>query len=135
MLNLVKYTRKPFVVEAVELSPENIDEVAEWCSGEIRTSDLSQRGGQEGFQQYIKVPVKRPMNDRQTRAYYGDWVVAQEGSFKVYMPRAFETSFDKQVETMLDTVERMDKNAEQDEKLDFDDIPGVRRSAFVSPTQ
>jgi len=135
VLTPVKYSRKPFDVEAVELSPENIDEVALWCGGEVRTSDLSKTGGQEGYQQYIKVPVKRPLNDRQTRAYYGDWVVGQDGSFKVYTPKAFTSSFQKQAEHMLETVERMDKNAEQDEKLDFEDVPGVRRATFVSPGQ
>ena len=87
MLTPVKYSRKPFDVEAVKLTPENIEEVAQWCGGEVRTSDLSKSGGQEGYQQYIKVPVKRPLNDRQTRAYYDDWVVAAGGSFKVYTPR------------------------------------------------
>jgi hypothetical protein len=135
VLTPVRYSRKPFDVEAVELSPDNIDEVAQWCGGEVRTSDLSKQGGLEGYQQYIKVPVKRPLNDRQTRAYYGDWVVAAGGSFKVYTPKAFISSFQKQSERMLETIDRMDANAEQDEKLDFDDVSGVRRSSFVSPTQ
>ena len=135
MLTPVKYSRKPFDVEAVELTPENIEEVALWCGGEVRTSDLSKSGGQEGFQQYIKVPVKRPLNDRQTRAYYSDWVVAAGGSFKVYTPKAFVSSFQRQSELMLETIDRMDENAKQDEKLDFENVPVVQRATFVSPTQ
>lgn len=133
MLNLMKYQRNPFSVDAVVVSAENIQEVASWCGGEVRTMDTSKDGGAEGFQQYIKVPVRKPLSDRQTRAYYGDWVAAAGGSFKVYTPRAFTTNFTKQAEEMLETFERMDKNAEQDEKLDFEDISGVHRTTFVSP--
>lgn len=135
MLTPVKYSRKPFDVEAVKLTPENIEEVAQWCGGEVRTSDLSKSGGQEGYQQYIKVPVKRPLNDRQTRAYYDDWVVAAGGSFKVYTPKAFVSSFEKHSEHMLETLDRMQKNAEQDEKLEFEEVDGPRRASFVSPGQ
>jgi hypothetical protein len=135
VLTLVKYSRKPFDVVAVELSQENIEEVAQWCGGEVRTSDLSKSGGLEGYQQYIKVPVKRPLNDRQTRAYYGDWVVEANDSFKVYTPKAFVSSFEKQGEHMLETIDRMDANIAEEEKLELEEQSGVRRSSFVSPGQ
>lgn len=145
MLQTAKYVRKPFAVEAVEVTPENIHEVAEWCGGEVKDSDLSQEGGREGFQQYVKVPVKRPLSDRQTRAYYGDWILsASQGpaGFKVYTPKAFVDSFQRQVDEMIDTVQRMNERAaaeekreEEDDIVDFDDLPGVHRTVNADPLQ
>ena len=143
-----KYSRKAFEVEAVEVTPQNIHEVAQWCGGEVKQSDTSKDGGREGFQEYIKVQVKRPLSDRQTRAYYGDWVLlakagagdAGPAGFKVYTPKAFTSSFEKKVDHMIDTVRRMNERAAQEEKiesqdevLDFADFSGVRQTAFSDP--
>lgn len=130
MLTPQKYTRKPFEVEAVEVTPQNINDVAEWCGGRVLQSDLSKDGGRSGSQEYIKVAVKRPLSDRQTRAYYGDWVLfARSGAgdagpagFKVYTPKAFTGSFERKVDHMLDTVERMNRRAEADERAE-NDVP------------
>lgn len=135
MLTLQKYVRKAFVVEAVEVTPDNIHEVAQWCGGEVRTSDLSQQGGQEGFQQYIKVFVKRPLNDRQTRAYYGDWVLSASTGFKVYSAKAFTSSFEKKIDHMMQTVQRMDVRAEQEETSELEESPGVTPMSFVDPVR
>lgn len=112
-----KFVRKPFVVEGLEVTAENIAEVAEWCGGEVRESN-----GKRGYrvQQYIKVAVKNPLNDRQTRAYVGDWVLSASTGFKVYSKKAFVASFDEQTERMFDVIERMDERATQEETL-FDE--------------
>jgi hypothetical protein len=81
-----KFARKPFYVDAVRVSEENIERVAEWCSGEIQTDD-------EG--KHVKVKVHRPLTDRQTKAYIGDWVLFAGTGFKVYTPKAFDKSFEK----------------------------------------
>lgn len=129
-----KYIRKPFEVEAIEVTPENIQEVAAWCGGIIETDN---EGPRTGDQEYIQVSVKKPLSPRQTRAYHGDWVLLattndpQGGpaGFKVYTPRAFVNSFQKQVDNMIDVVQRMDERAkaeeraeEQDEVLFSDDV-------------
>lgn len=121
-LQIADYVRKPFAVQAVEVTRENIREVAEWCGGTVKESNLTKTGGREGEQQYIKVPVKKPLNDRQTRAYYGDWVLLpREGQgldgFKVYTPKAFTGSFDEQAKDMLETVGRMEARAAAEEKV------------------
>jgi hypothetical protein len=81
-----KFARKPFYVDSVRVSEENIDRVAEWCGGEVQTDE-------EG--KHIKVKVHRPLTDRQTKAYIGDWVLFAGTGFKVYTPKAFDKSFEK----------------------------------------
>lgn len=82
-----KFARKPFYVDAVRVSEENIEEVAAWCQGEVLVDD------NEGA--YIKVRVHRPLTDRQTMAFIGDWVLGVSTGFKVYTPKAFDKSFEK----------------------------------------
>jgi hypothetical protein len=139
-----KFIRKPFTIEAIEVTRENIAEVAAWCGGQLRTSDLSKRGGREGFQQYIKVEVKKPLNDRQTRAYVGDWVTTNPGDsgYKVYTPKAFTDSYDELVEHMVEVINRMDERAaeelraeEQEESLFPEELPGVRRTYQTDPVR
>jgi hypothetical protein len=82
-----KFARKPFYVDAVRVSEDNIAEVAEWCQGEVLSD------GDEG--KYVKVRVHRPLTDRQTKAFIGDWVLYAGTGFKVYTPKAFDKSFEK----------------------------------------
>lgn len=118
MLDPKKFVRKPFVVEGLEVTPENIEQVADWCGGEVKVSEGRKPG--QGQQKYIKVAVKRPMTDRQTRAYYGDWVLSAGTGFKVYTQKAFSGSFEEQTDRMFEVVERMDARGEQEETL-FDE--------------
>jgi hypothetical protein len=121
-LQLVDYVRKPFRVKAVEVTEDNFNEVAQWCNGEILVA--GEEDGTKSGQQFIKVQVKRPLSERQTRAYVGDWVLsALQGpaSFKVYTPKAFEDSFDKVVAHMFETVQRMEDRIEREETLEKQD--------------
>jgi hypothetical protein len=81
------YTRKPFEIEAVRVTEENMEDVAKWCGGEIHTSKEGKR--------YIKVDVTRPLNEKQTKAFAGDWTLKVKASFKVYTHNAFSHCFDK----------------------------------------
>jgi hypothetical protein len=81
-----KFARKPFYVDAVRVSEDNIEEVSGWCQGEIQT---------DADGKHIKVRVHRPLTDRQTKAYIGDWVLYAGTGFKVYTPKAFDKSFEK----------------------------------------
>lgn len=82
-----KFVRRPFYVDAVRVSTENMKEVAEWCKGEVVTESP------EG--PFIKVRVHRPLNEKQTQAFVGDWVLDSGNGFKVYNPKAFDKSFEK----------------------------------------
>lgn len=90
MLKIRKFGRKTFYVDAVRVTSENIDEVAEWCRGDVRVLENSTRQ----VAKYVKVRVHRPLEDRQTQAFVGDWVLYAGTGFKVYTPKAFEKSFD-----------------------------------------
>jgi hypothetical protein len=82
-----KFARKPFYVDAVRISEANIEEVAQWCEGSV---ELTEDG-----QKHVKVKVHRPLTDRQTQAFVGDWVLFAGTGFKVYTPKAFDKSFEK----------------------------------------
>lgn len=114
-LDVRTYRRKPLFVDVVEVTAENMTELATWCNGRIKTDNSEEptKG-----QQYIKVRVKRPLNDRQTRAYIGDKVLKIGSSFKVYTPKAFEVSFDEEVQHMVDTVGRMLSREEAEDKAE-----------------
>lgn len=84
-IQLQKFARRPFYVDAIQVTAENMADVAEWCAGTITG---------EGKQRHIKVRALRPINTRQTQAFVGDWVLDFNG-FKVYSPSAFEKSFEK----------------------------------------
>lgn len=82
-----KYVRKPFEIEAVQVTQENFDDVAQWCKGHKQTLN-------DGTP-YIKVKVFKPMGDRQTEAHIGDWVLFFNGGFKVYLDPSFSRSFEE----------------------------------------
>lgn len=94
-LLIEKYRSIPFVVEAVQVSLDNMEDVAKWCGGEIV---LEKRGGR--LIQYIKVDVKHPLTERQTRAFLEDWVLKSETGFKTYSKRAFPGRFEKNSENV-----------------------------------
>lgn len=101
-----KYVRKVFAVNAVQVTAENLFEVAEWCGGEVKAA--------EDGKAYVKVKVHRPLNEKQTRAQVGDWVLESTTGFKVYTERAFANSFDVPEETVnvFDQVEELQVTAE-----------------------
>lgn len=90
----VKYVRKPFFVDAVQVTAENMQAVAEWCTGEVR-SDF-QDSGEPGTAdvKYIHVRVHRPANDRQTKAYISNWILYAGTGYKVYTDKAFKSCFE-----------------------------------------
>ena len=92
-MNISKYARKPFVVNAVRVTEENFDEIAAWCKGTIVT-DPPEGVEIENFVKYIDVPVQNPQSERQKRAFVNDWVLVYgRGSFKVYTDNAFAKAF------------------------------------------
>lgn len=90
MIVTEKYMRKPFLVEGVRVTSDNMEDVAKWCSGSVDST--IPRGKKEPVN-YVKVRVLRPMNDRQTMAFQGDWVLYAGTGYKVYSDKAFKDSF------------------------------------------
>lgn len=88
-----KFARKPFYVDAVRVSEANIEEVATWCGGTIKVDE--EAGSPTLGQKYVHVKVHRPLTERQTQAFVGDWVLFAGTGYKVYTPKAFDKSFEK----------------------------------------
>lgn len=90
-----KFQRKTFVVDAVQVTEENMEEVAKWCRGTIETTDSKiAEGLHQEPQRYIKVNVLNPYNPRQTQAFVDDWVLYARDNFKVYMDKGFNKTFE-----------------------------------------
>jgi hypothetical protein len=90
-----QFLRKSFPVEAVQVTEENMQEVAAWCNGRIRTED---------GKTYIKVFVHNPLKEEQTMAHPGDWVLYAGKGFKIYKDVAFRKTFDKKDEELAGNV-------------------------------
>jgi hypothetical protein len=107
MLPTRTFQRKTFEVEAVQVTDENIGSVSTWCSSPIRTEMVKGRSVK-----YVKVRVVRPLDERQTKAYVGDWVLYAGTGYKVYTNKAFMSCFvEVQIVTPMnqadDAVEEM----------------------------
>ena len=87
-MKIEKYTRKKFVVDAVQVTADNMPHVADWCGGIMKKA----ADGKE----FIQVQVFRALNDRQKQAYPGDWVRKAGRGFKVYTDKGFRANFEKE---------------------------------------
>lgn len=97
-LKIETFARKTFYVKGVEVTHENMQQVAKWCGGSVRTNKREIDDHHNTVdEKYIKVKVHRPLTDRQTMAFVGDYVLRGESdgsNFKVYNPKAFRTAFE-----------------------------------------
>ena len=117
MLETMKYVRKPFYIDAVQITALNLENVAKWVDGDVRTDDQGQ---------YVKVRVHRPITDRQTKAYPGDWVLYAGTGYKVYTPKAFANSFEQHSTAI--TLQNVDEKVSEDTE-----IIGVVEDKLVVP--
>jgi hypothetical protein len=86
-----KFVRKPFLVDGVQITAENMHQVAAWCQGEVRTSKGT---GTHPAAPYVHVRVVMPKSHRQTMGFVGDWVLYAGTGYKVYSDKAFRQTFD-----------------------------------------
>jgi hypothetical protein len=89
-----QYTRKPFPVSAVQVTLQNIEEVAEWCKGEIEYRDTKMMGTVTPLP-IVKLKGQGDNRGKDFEAALGCWVVELKGSFRSYKPAQFEASFDE----------------------------------------
>ena len=80
--------------------------VAEWCNSPIKITS--------GGEKYISVSVKNPINEGQTQAFVGRWVLySASGGYKVYTDHAFCASFEPFNEDTTDNVQSPDEDQPQ----------------------
>jgi hypothetical protein len=128
------YMRKPFYVDAEQVTEENLEELSEKHNLDIRTA--AKTGAR-----YLKVKVLRPLNDRQTKAFVGDWLLVSENGYKVYTQAAFEKNFVKvSTSQMLDLLETevAQTEARLDELIEIEitgDDPGMAAAIHLVKTE
>lgn len=88
-----KYIRKPLVVDAVQVTAQNFEAMAQWCHGEIVCNDGSAAEQVNPGNQHIRVRVHNPKTPRQTKAFVGDWILYTDRGYKIYTSKAFLSSF------------------------------------------
>jgi hypothetical protein len=95
-MELKEYTRKTFPVKAIEVTLENIEEVAEWCKGTIEKVPTKMMGA-EAMLPVINI-AGQGVNQGQTFvASLGCFVVGLGGNFRVYKPIRFAADFNEVV--------------------------------------
>ena len=82
-----RFMHIPLYVDAVQVTAENMPDVAKWCGGKVSSTDDANQN------QYVKVFVTKPLRSRQTMAFVDDWVLKTPSGFKVYTPKAFVKAF------------------------------------------
>lgn len=83
----IKHGRKTsFDIDYVDVTVENIQEVADWCGGTVI-------GTGSGI--YIQIADKSAMNSRQTKAYVNDVMTKHLGlgTFRAFSRKAFEKAY------------------------------------------
>lgn len=92
-MDIKEYTRKTFSVNAVEVTLENYEKVAEWCGGTVEMVTTRLIGVQ------TKLPVvkitEQGNKGKEFVATLGCYVVELKGSFRVYKPTQFNDSFEE----------------------------------------
>lgn len=88
-----KFTRKPFHVEAVRVTAEDMKEIADWCGGKVVDRPNPRDKSQDQY--YIKVDVERPQTEKQTMAFVGNWILKMGRGFKVYTDAGLRKTFEE----------------------------------------
>ena len=91
-MQIEKYDRKPFSVMAVQLNFENVMDVAEWCKGTV-VKQKTKMLGVETEIPAIRVEGQGDNRGKSFVATLGCYVVELKGSFRVYKPAQFDSSF------------------------------------------
>lgn len=113
-MQVSKFVRKPFEVEAVQVTAENLADVATWCRGEVRSDVIGRTETEltvETGSPYVKVTVARALNEKQTKAFVGDWVLKAGTGFKVYTTKAFTKSFQPSLGERKDAAVQAEKGS------------------------
>jgi len=100
------YVRRPFVLEAVEVTTDNIEELAAFI-GTLKTNS-------EGTP-FILVDKKRV--EKIWRVYPGFFVTFLNGRIRCYSPKIFTREFAPYTDDVVPWVDFMTKSDEEDEAV------------------
>lgn len=88
-MEIREFERRPFTVSAVQVTLENVEEVANWCGGKVEMEKVKLVGTE------TELPCIRlqSQNKQEFTASLGHWIVELKGSFRTYKAPAFDASF------------------------------------------
>jgi len=94
-MQIKTYTANPVVVQAIQITEQNMAEVAAWCKGEVRSEIVptEEVQGEVRTRRYIKPKMYRAQQMKKNKGYAGDWVLKQGTNFKVYSDTAFVNGY------------------------------------------
>lgn len=93
-MKIENFTRRPFEVNAVQVTPQNAEEIAEWCGGKVGTIEYKLAGFKTPLNMVL-VPGNGPKSGQMVEARIGSWVVERQRNFRVYRKKQFEDAFVK----------------------------------------
>jgi hypothetical protein len=99
-MQIEEFWRIPFPVKGVQVTEENMQEVANWCRGKVNVEAVGTVDNASP-RRFIKVKVEKAITDKQTRARVGDYVLRSPSGFKVYTEQAFLKCFGQKREEVL----------------------------------
>ncbi len=94
-----EYVRRRFLIKAVQVTADNMAEVADWCGGVVVNDDKP----------HISVPIRQGQKRHYLQAFISDWVTFAGPSCKIYNNSAFIKCFEENVSHPFDeaTAERL----------------------------
>jgi hypothetical protein len=119
MMELQEATRKSFPVKVVQVTLQNIEEVAEWCKGTIEYVPTKMMGTTTPLP-VVKIEGVGTERGKMFLATLGCWVVEFKGSFRSFKPAQFDSSFNilppKEEEPKGDVVDQLMTSAREAEQ-------------------
>lgn len=115
-MNIEKYDRRPFSVEAVQVNFENVHEVAKWCKGDV----IKQKTKMLGIDTDVPAVRFEGQGDNRGKSFVatlGCYIVELKGNFRVYKPAAFDATFQLAKQLIGETVFDEALQAAQDEDV------------------
>jgi hypothetical protein len=127
-MNMQEAIRKPFPVKVVQVTLQNIQEVAEWCKGTIEYRPTRMLGTTTDLP-IILIEGVGANRGKKFEASLSCWVVELNGSFRSFKPMQFEAAFDllptKEQATLQEAEELLATKGVNSarEHLGLDDLP------------
>lgn len=87
-----KFTRNPIEIEAVQVTPTNIAEVAVWCKGGVTEATYRLMGGSHKMGAVL-LPKQGPKGDKTRTVLIGHWITRYKNTYKAWTLEAFEAAY------------------------------------------
>lgn len=84
-----RFTRNPVEVEAVQVTPQNVEEVAKWCKGTYVETEYRLMGGAHKLGA-IEMTKQGPKGDKTIKVLIGYWITRHKNIFKAWKLEQFQ---------------------------------------------